>query len=245
MISSSFRSVGSLFSCLPRHTSSLAYVQSTSRVGGTTRPSRRSTSRDTNFNPRPPCGGRPYARPITSAGSLFQSTSPVRGTTFTASDFIIDFFISIHVPRAGDDACWQTPSTITTYFNPRPPCGGRRDGMRSGVVIFNISIHVPRAGDDASTNSSKCTTRNFNPRPPCGGRLGRDEAKRCKGNISIHVPRAGDDTCTPRETLRFSTFQSTSPVRGTTVAVLRRWQGGRISIHVPRAGDDSKNCQIF
>ena len=79
-----------------------------------------------NFNPRPPCGGRlrryrlRHAVKVISihvprAGDdrvdkrhdkqydLFQSTSPVRGTTFGKCPFFRRNF----------------------NFNPRPPCGGR------------------------------------------------------------------------------------------------------------------------
>ena len=59
---------------------------------------------DSNFNPRPPCGGRLQdVNPLT--GSLeFQSTSSVWRTT-------------THGPRY---------TATGHHFNPRPPCGGRR-----------------------------------------------------------------------------------------------------------------------
>ena len=56
---------------------------------------------------------------------LFQSTSPVRGTTPILKDGDITLVISIHVPREGDD------------FVVRMVAGGQ-----------DISIHVPREGDD-------------------------------------------------------------------------------------------------
>ena len=79
------------------------------------------------FNPRPPCGGRPmviFGFSINVA--LFQSTSPVWGTT-------------------GNTAfCeWQQ-----CHFNPRPPCGGRLAVIFSFKSPIHISIHVPRVGDD-------------------------------------------------------------------------------------------------
>ena len=57
---------------------------------------------------------------------VFQSTSPVRGTTKLVEGSVVFIDISIHVPRAGDDPLmWHHKS--------------RKRG---------ISIHVPRAGDD-------------------------------------------------------------------------------------------------
>ena len=84
-----------------------------------------------DFNPRPPCGGRHAARNLAALISiLFQSTSPVRGTTIDKHRRLIMLkSISIHVPRAGDDV-----------FD----VGWSR-------TIAPISIHVPRAGDDSKT----------------------------------------------------------------------------------------------
>ena len=62
--------------------------------------------------------------------------------------------ISIHVPRAGDDA-------------------RRGDEVRGSV---DISIHVPRAGDDTHWTGKRDRGQHFNPRPPCGGRH-QDEGK--------------------------------------------------------------------
>ena len=103
-----------------------------------------------HFNPRSPCGerpSRPVAMPLSSA--TFQSTLPVRGATelglsYSAaasgisihapragSDHYQNFrhslqtVISIHAPRAGSDFGVPGDSALTTYFNPRSPCGER------------------------------------------------------------------------------------------------------------------------
>ena len=98
----------------------------------------------------------------------FQSTPPVRGAT---ADVVYDearTVISIHAPRAGGDCGSPEHTEEDHYFNPRPPCGGRRcfriiDGgfkrfqstppVRGATEIYNsypdefkISIHAPRAG---------------------------------------------------------------------------------------------------
>ena len=56
-----------------------------------------------DFNPRPPCGGRP---------------DPIDFDKMTVD-------ISIHVPRVGDDQTLPTKRRCQRDFNPRPPCGGR------------------------------------------------------------------------------------------------------------------------
>ena len=57
-----------------------------------------------NFNPRPPCGGRLSGDSASKSQSEFQSTSPVWRTTHTGRFRFIHFSISIHVPRVEDDA---------------------------------------------------------------------------------------------------------------------------------------------
>ena len=146
-----------------------------------------------HFNPRPPCGGRPLRLTSVRSARIFQSTSPVRGTT-----------------------------TITLYrclamrFQSTSPVRGTTEPVQLRVPEGAISIHVPRAGDDGllpflptvsfkfqSTSPVRGTTsgaagaqialEHFNPRPPCGGR------------------RSGVNRWERRHI-----FQSTSPVRGTT-----------------------------
>ena len=168
-----------------------------------------------DFNPRPPCGGRPQGKEEETLRTPFQSTSPVRGTTPPSGSHRPSAPISIHVPRAGDDAHDQSPQTEERDFNPRPPCGGR-PVLADAVMIW----------DD------------FNPRPPCGGRPAQSSAipqrrqfqstspvrgtTRVRATwtrwlrISIHVPRAGDDVVVHHPGGLTGLFQSTSPVRGTT-----------------------------
>ena len=52
---------------------------------------------------------------------LFQSTSPVRGTTFGHHIHRHCKNISIHVPREGDDADRHPSAKFHRHFNPRPP----------------------------------------------------------------------------------------------------------------------------
>ena len=144
---------------------------------------------------------------------------------------------------------WRTtyptnaPKPLLTYFNPRPPCGGRLTAVPDTAVVLRISIHVPRVEDDGvylsvcrrvrrfqSTSPVWRTTKrmfrptnaayHFNPRPPCGGR-----------RAIINLGGGGER------------FQSTSPVWRTTCPALVRPRLSPISIHVPRVEDD-KNLQM-
>ena len=145
------------------------------------------------FYPRPPCGGR-------------QVTVGVRHNLAT---------ISIHVPLAGDDRCWDGSSGGKRDFYPRPPCGGRPfdDTILPPQKVFlstsplrgttGRSSSHPFYIKFLSTSPLRGTTgqdlpgwhlfRYFYPRPPCGGR------------------RADDLDYAARQL-----FLSTSPLRGTT-----------------------------
>ena len=191
----------------------------------------------------------------------FQSTLPVRGATMRTGVRITVYRISIHAPRAGSDVFDpphltgakisihapraggdrrppSPPEPPPPYFNPRPPCGGRRGARR----------RIPPC------------TRYFNPRPPCGGRPDAAQkllfgmsisihAPRAGGDgwsctvdaeiyISIHAPRAGGDTRSTRSQRSAARFQSTPPVRGATLRINPLYYILAISIHAPRAGGD-------
>ena len=123
-----------------------------------------------NFNPRPPHGGRPgiflaykngraisihvlrmeddissdFAHPTALA---FQSTSSAWRTTFRPLKNYTHCYISIHVLRMEDDYKTIEEAAAAKDFNPRPPHGGR--------------LQRPL---------ERLKRENFNPRPPHGGR---------------------------------------------------------------------------
>ena len=146
-----------------------------------------------NFNPRPPCGGRHKAGETNRSLAEFQPTAPVWGPTDDLNDRGLRSKISIHGPRVGADRPHTRGPWRKSYFNPRPPCGGRpkkdavlrktlnisihgppcggrqvRDIIAQGRA--KISIHGPRVGADQMVSAPLALLPNFNPRPPCGGR---------------------------------------------------------------------------
>ena len=83
--------------------------QSTPPVRGATSCISGTLSRVSDFNPRPPCGGR----------------------RLQGYDDALSSMISIHAPRAGGDLSYGCVVTrLSVHFNPRPPCGGRRIRQR-------------------------------------------------------------------------------------------------------------------
>ena len=77
------------------------------------------------FNPRPPRGGRRLWVCATARVREFQSTPPARGATVCRFNGLGEFPISIHAPREGGDSDMELVNSMPTYFNPRPPRGGR------------------------------------------------------------------------------------------------------------------------
>ena len=145
--------------------------------------------------------------------------------------------ISIHAPRVGGDLPTNPSLSMTRYFNPRPPCGGRR-----------------RAWEPSHSY------RDFNPRPPCGGRHPSRSSSGCSWEFQSTPPVWGA-TKDPNIGRQLITFQSTPPVWGATDAGSmsgtaqsdfnprppcggRRWEpwimraSVSISIHAPRVGGD-------
>ena len=59
------------------------------------------------FNPRAPCGARPFAAKISDGYAEFQSTRPVRGATPASRHGYGRGGVSIHAPRAGRDFGWR------------------------------------------------------------------------------------------------------------------------------------------
>ena len=160
-------------------------------------------------------GATTFAEIDAAVHAGFQSTYPVRGATEWLRCRRRCAPISIHVPRAGCDDCRVNTAFSISDFNPRTPCGVRRNvrdvirdeiGFQStypvrGATIgrstagtgAHISIHVPRAGCDAFRRIFAFARRDFNPRTPCGVRLPSRFAATGTILISIHVPRAGCD----------------------------------------------------
>ena len=164
------------------------------RVGSDPRADRSIFYQHLHFNPRSPCGERPHRQPVKVSAHGISIHAPrvgsdADGTSVTAGRLIsihaprvgsddnryVDgayIYISIHAPRVGSDfICCYCSYRCLLYFNPRSPCGERRNGL----------------GADG------CAVRDFNPRSPCGERLGLLLAGEGKSYISIHAPRVGSD----------------------------------------------------
>ena len=164
--------------------------------------------------------------PDSVADISFQSTHPLRGATVRN----------------------LIPNLFRVDFNPRTPCGVRRETedfsaahkifqsthpLRGATVSLveqdnytTISIHAPLAGCDVLYRWRLLCICYFNPRTPCGVRPFAVLIGQKVFTISIHAPLAGCDhmACRPGQRTM------------------------KISIHAPLAGCDSKpvaNCAAY
>ncbi len=163
------------------------------------------------------CGVRPSCSRVIMSCHIFQSTHPLRGATRRSGGDRVLPLISIHAPLAGCDLQARQGLPAFRDFNPRTPCGVRRDMVIGYITSLPISIHAPLAGCDHYAHTGSAWPWNFNPRTPCGVR---------RAEIKKYV--------------QVEEFQSTHPLRGASAILLLYSYPLCISIHAPLAGCDSE-----
>ena len=145
-----------------------------------------------NFNPRPPCGGRPLFTISLNYDLAFQSTSSVWRTTL---EWLKEEHATIFQSTS---SVWRTTmplltSTVLASFQSTSSVWRTTYSPHKSALLPTISIHVLRVEDDRLFALLPSVNRYFNPRPPCGGRRGRAGGAHPGGVISIHVLRVEDD----------------------------------------------------
>ena len=177
-----------------------------------------SWSREQNFYPRPPRGGRLAVQFVHLEDlQLFLSTPSARRATKLEGCFDDYSVISIHALREEGDH-WTVGTTATTIkFLSTPSARRATDHVPTQDTETGISIHALREeGDPAVTSTTSCRGY-FYPRPPRGGR-----------------PRARSPLCV------ISLFLSTPSARRATRPLSPTAVAERISIHALREeGDDA------
>ena len=188
--------------------------QSTPSVWRATPTRREPSSRRRNFNPRPPCGGRPSGSLEAGHSTTFQSTPSVWRATPTS-------FHGMASPRfQSTPSVWRATADVltidvSTEFQSTPSVWRATAAVRLEELAANISIHALRVeGDRAPARWPRSSpdfnprppcggrrparanpphTTDFNPRPPCGGRRGASRIDREAFEISIHALRVEGD----------------------------------------------------
>ena len=146
-----------------------------------------------NFNPRTPCGVRPHPHGLLGLPLVISIHAPRVGCDHYFVPCPHCRKISIHAPRVGCDNFSVRRFRPPDHFNPRTPCGVRRDTAIVNNNGTTISIHAPRVGCDSMASRSCWVQLHFNPRTPCGVRQRGPAVRPCIYGISIHAPRVGCD----------------------------------------------------
>ena len=143
-----------------------------------------------NFNPRPPRGGRHTRCASLICQYQFQSTPPARGATNTLCDTGDINAISIHAPREGGDSKIRSDRAKVDISIHAPREGG---DLRVMMMLppSKISIHAPREGGDRDPSGGSGHHADFNPRPPRGGRHRRCASRSRRPYFNPRPPRGG------------------------------------------------------
>ena len=168
------------------------------------------------FNPRSPCGERRTNTAQVDSHSQLQPTLPLRGATYQGLSYseICAFqptlplrgatcpsrqppnrppSVSTHAPLAGSDGSRSDRRTRHPRFNPRSPCGERRERAPVHLELVGVSTHAPLAGSD------------------------QVESRELHGHrVSTHAPLAGSDQTSYSVAASSDKFQPTLPLRGAT-----------------------------
>ena len=167
--------------------------QSTPPVWGETNSGRGLFSVWPDFNPLPPCGGRPDDERLQ----------------------LLRLGISIHSPRVGGDTAPLTPRTCSRLFQSTPPVWGETQAAFVRRILQQISIHSPRVGGDAATfrdltgqavisihsprvggdlpSAGSCCLQPISIHSPVWGETRFIFSTSQQQSISIHSPRVGGD----------------------------------------------------
>ena len=98
------------------------------------------------FNPRTPCGVRPFTRGRAFSLTLFQSTHSLRSATKSGFRECFRVLVSIHALLAECDNLYRIGNTRLHGFNPRTPCGVRQSASNTRIARTSFqSTHSLRS----------------------------------------------------------------------------------------------------
>ena len=175
---------------------------------------------------------RTYNRLLTK----FQSTLPLRGATLFANACFCHHGISIHAPLAGSDSYCDTHCREVRYFNPRSPCGERRNGGKINGWNRKFQSTLPLRGATIVICIFLLLFIFQSTLPLRGATEIRQHHNR-SDRISIHAPLAGSDY-SPWVTFGRFAISIHAPLAGSDDRDEAALLEFAISIHAPLAGSD-------
>ena len=123
-----------------------------------------------SFNPRTPCGVRLVFCLVPHGLLRFQSTHSLRSATLCLDLMTPHLGVSIHALLAECDGPLLVSLRARLRFNPRTPCGVRRNSSTIFPPLAGVSIHALLAECDHRQMPGCRQQAGFNPRTPCGVR---------------------------------------------------------------------------
>ena len=199
-----------------------------------------------SFNPRTPCGVRPFDECNLTLYFKFQSTHSLRSATWNICRNRYSGKVSIHALLAECDRKKRRMPFGENSFNPRTPCGVRlhagceqcrwetfqsTHSLRSATVQPYrgagrrlVSIHALLAECDGRSGAEKEGRAGFNPRTPCGVRplvaADYQQHDEFQSTHSLRSATLGKDAfIAPTKT-----FQSTHSLRSATGGRPEKWR---------------------
>ena len=124
-----------------------------------------------DFNPRPPRGGRPMMLyPYFVTTCHFNPRPPRGGRLLVLLYGIYKLLISIHAPREGGDYKHHAVSNNTATFQSTPPARGATGLFDGDEPSCGFQSTPPARGATHTGRRIEREPAYFNPRPPRGGR---------------------------------------------------------------------------
>ena len=113
-----------------------------------------------NFNPRPHAGSDPFQSVFSEHVESISIHAPHAGSD-DGSNLLngTTANISIHAPHAGSDGTKEESAIDPFNFNPRSPCGERRNSdfsMCCGARFGGFQSTLPMRGATAKTTNNQC-----------------------------------------------------------------------------------------
>ena len=144
--------------------------QPTRPLRGATRPASSGSACRSNFNPRAPCGARPWWCAASRRWNVFQPTRPLRGATPCFHRGIAQSKFQPTRPLRGATLLRSVRVIGHLSISTHAPLAGRDRNTADTSEPNDISTHAPLAGRDRKTVALDSPSQYFNPRAPCGAR---------------------------------------------------------------------------
>ena len=145
-----------------------------------------------------------------SACRMISIHVPLAGSDDKVSNELRDLWISIHVPLVGSDGKAGRRCTVSTYFNPRSPCGERPTAQHMAPRPMDFNPRSP-CGERRLAATRPPTPKRFQSTFPLRGATSHSTHRHRPPAISIHVPLAGSDRTPTRSRPRGRYFNPRSP----------------------------------